>query len=334
MGCLICEKQTRMSYNKSTRVLCESCIALSMCEEDKKKNTHYFHARYKTYCDNCFIEYEIGFLNFCIQIRKRIAGEKAVCKKCRVVVNKKPKKYTCWKCGEKTEYKRKLCSSCFGSFIHPDSKNVQSKLETILDYCEKSDIIEDVYIFTSLTKINKKTLEVGLDEKFKKVSAIVSIYGVDKISIQERTNIDCFDDLVEHMNILKNHNKEIFYLNRTVHSKLSGNKNMHNIFNDSMCDEDLSKDSSYNTKEYTKDKNLISDRNGACKYSGKGDCGFNSNGYLVQCGWIVTDKIVGHISEGLEVLDKKLNSIIREQKMNIFDKKCSNCGAYEPYEND
>ena len=208
------------------------------------------------------------------------------------------------------------------------------KLETILDYCEKSDIIEDVYIFTSLTKINKKTLEVGLDEKFKKVSAIVSIYGVDKISIQERTNIDCFDDLVEHMNILKNHNKEIFYLNRTVHSKLSGNKNMHNIFNDSMCDEDLSKDSSYNTKEYTKDKNLISDRNGACKYSGKGDCGFNSNGYLVQCGWIVTDKIVGHISEGLEVLDKKLNSIIREQKMNIFDKKCSNCGAYEPYEND
>lgn len=140
MGCLICGRVTQVSFNKSVRVLCEECISLCICEEDKKTGISYSQANYYTYCDNCFAEYTTGFFNFCVQLRKRLRGVKSVCRRCRGIVNQRPKKYICWRCGEKTRYKRKLCLKCFDSFIHPDYRDGRCKQDLMfVFYCEQKD---------------------------------------------------------------------------------------------------------------------------------------------------------------------------------------------------
>ncbi len=192
------------------------------------------------------------------------------------------------------------------------------KLSEVLIYCENSNIIENVYLFTSLTKINKKTLNVAIDNKYKKVSIIVSVYGMKGDDMIDRTGVDCFDDFMLNYDVVKNVNK-VSYLNRSQKPNTMGIDFI----------EETPTDINYNTKIYTKEKNLITTRNGICKYAIKEDCGFNTKGYLVQCGWFVVDKVVGHISEGADVLEEKLNIILKNQKFNIFDVKCSNCNGYE-----
>jgi len=201
------------------------------------------------------------------------------------------------------------------SFLYPYNGFVE-----IVDYCNTFDNLE-IQFFTSGEFYNERIFD--LVNSINNPLVTISFYGYDKTHFQTRTGKDKYNNVMKTINYLKKcNNINLEINNRTnasnkyIDNELTGNFDIPEVVD---FEWDLG-----NSDIITK-----VERAGHCKWMDD-DVGINYDGEVVFCSWqdINGDTSLGHYTDGVDKLRKKMNFYKTLQDNKIFSGICATCNAY------